>query len=161
MTTQTTLLIALVMTAAIASHAHAGMSGTSARVQEIAKAEAEAQAQAKAQPKAQARPQAPAAAPRSAPEPQAAPSGGRFDGSWAVSTSPGCGLAARSSVEVIGGRISAPSLSGNVDSAGNVRTVARGGGLSVISTGRISPTTGSGTYRVSNGCTGTWTSSKV
>jgi hypothetical protein len=157
MTKQTTFLVALAMTAAITSQAHAGMSGTSARVQEIANSEAEAQVQ----PKAQARPQAPAAAPRGAPEPQARPSGGSFDGSWSVSTSPGCGLAARSSVEVIGGRISAPGLSGSVDPAGNVRTVARGGGLSVISTGRTSPTFGSGTYRVSNGCTGTWTSSKA
>jgi len=64
-------------------------------------------------------------------------------------------------VQVRGGRISGQGLSGSIDAAGNVRTVARGGGLSVISTGRASGATASGGYRVSNGCTGTWTASKA
>lgn len=160
MAKQTTFLIALAIAAAVTSQAHAGMSGTSARVQQITASEAQAavQAQPQAQPSPQAAPQ------RRAPtrqEQAARPSGNAFDGIWSVRTSPGCGLSPRSAVEVVRGRISAPGLSGSVDPSGKVRTVAHGGGLSVISTGHTSPTSGSGTYEVSNGCSGTWTSSKV
>ena len=164
MTKQGTFLIALLMTAAIGSQAQAGMSGTSARVEQITKSEAQAavqapQAQPQARPQVQAAPQQRRVPARQ--EQAARPSGSNFDGVWSVTASPGCGLAARSAVEVIRGRISAPGLSGSVDPSGKVRTVAHGGGLSVISTGHTSPTSGSGTYEVSNGCTGTWTSRKV
>ena len=161
MTKQGTFLIALLTTAAIGSQAHAGMSGTSARVEQITNSEAQAAVQA-SQP--QARPQQAAPQQRRAParpEQAARPSGSSFDGIWSVTNSPGCGLAPRSAVEVIRGRISGPGLSGKVDPSGSVRTVAHGGGLSVISTGHTSPTSGSGTYEVSNGCTGTWTARKV
>jgi hypothetical protein len=161
MTKQGTFLIVLLMTAAIGSQAHAGMSGTSARVEQITNSEAQAAVQA-SQP--QARPQQAAPQQRRAParpEQAARPSGSNFDGIWSVTNSPGCGLARRSAVEVIRGRISGPGLSGKVDPSGSVRTVAHGGGLSVISTGHTSPTSGSGTYEVSNGCTGTWTARKV
>jgi hypothetical protein len=162
MTKQGTFLIALLMTAAIGSQAYAGMSGTSARVQQITNSEAQAAVQA---PQPQARPQVQSAAQqRRAParqEQAARPSGSTFDGIWSVTNSPGCGLAPRSAVEVVRGRISGPGISGIVHPSGSVRTVAHGGGLSVISTGRTSPTSGSGTYEVSNGCTGTWTARKV
>lgn len=163
MTKQTTLLIALLVAAATGSQAHAGMSGTSARVQETNNTEAQAAVQAKPQRSPLARPEAavPPQRPAARQEQGARPSGSAFDGIWSVRTSPGCGLAPRSAVEVVRGRISAPGLSGSVDPSGRVRTVAHGGGLSVISTGHTSPTSGSGTYEVSNGCTGTWTSSKV
>lgn len=159
MTKQGSFLIALLMSAAIGSQAHAGMSGTSARVQQITNSEAQAAAQA-----SPTQPQAGPALQQRAPSRQeqaARPSGSNFDGIWSVTASPGCGLARRSAVEVVRGRISGPGLSGRVDPSGKVRTVAHGGGLSVISTGHTSPTSGSGTYEVSNGCTGTWTSRKV
>ena len=149
---QTTFVIALAIAAAVASQAHAGMSGTSDRVQQMTNSEARATAPTQPHLQLQAPPQ------RQAP---AAPSGGNFDGRWAVSSSPGCGLSARSAVQVKQGRISGPSLNGSIDAAGNVRTVARGGGLSVVSTGRASGAVASGSYRVSNGCTGTWTASKA
>ena len=162
MTKQGTFLVALLITAAIGSQAHAGMSGTSARVQQITNSEAQAEVQT---PPAQAQPQVqPAPQQRRAPARQkqaARPSGSSFDGIWSVTNSPGCGLARRSAVEVVRGRISGPGLSGRVDPSGSVRTVAHGGGLSVIGTGPASPTSGSGTYEVSNGCTGTWTARKV
>jgi hypothetical protein len=124
MTKQGTFLIALLMTAAIGSQAHAGMSGTSARVEQITNSEAQAAVQA-SQP--QARPQQAGPQQRRAParpEQAARPSGSSFDGIWSVTNSPGCGLAPRSAVEVIRGRISGPGLSGKVDPSGSVRTVA-------------------------------------
>jgi hypothetical protein len=145
-----------------APHAQAGMSGTSRRVEQQSATEAQAAVQSpppSAQPVAQAPVQALPAPAR--PEQAAQPDVRAFDGVWAVATSPGCGLLARSSVQVRRGRITGEYLSGSIDAGGNVRTIARGGGISVISKGHSSVTTGSGTYRVSTGCTGTWTSRKV
>jgi hypothetical protein len=158
--TRTYLAVALLL-ASIGS-AHAGMSGTSARVQQHAISEAQGAVQAPppaANPVAQApqRQQGPARQ----QQPQARPSGGNFDGVWATTASPGCGLAARSAVEIVRGRISGSGISGSVTPSGQVRTVAHGGGASVISTGRIVGNSASGTYEVSNGCIGTWTASKV
>jgi hypothetical protein len=150
-------LLALLATAAISSQAQAGMSGTSERVQQqtITQAQASAPPQPKQQVQAQQR--------RSVARQEQAPrsSGGSFDGIWAVASSPGCGLVARSAVQVIRGRISGDGVSGSIDASGNVRTVGYGGGLSVISKGRVSGTSGSGTYEVSNGCTGTWVAQKA
>ena len=95
------------------------------------------------------------------PEQAGQPSGGGFDGNWAVASSPGCGLVARSAVRVARGRIRGQGVSGSIDASGNVRTVSYGGGLSVISKGRVSGTSGSGTYRVSTGCTGTWVAQRA
>jgi hypothetical protein len=151
-------LAALVAAAVGAPHAQAGMSGTSSRVEQ--QAAAEAQAAVQTAPSA-ARP---AAQPpvQSIPVPAAArPNVSAFDGVWAVATSPGCGLLARSAVQVRRGRITGEYLRGSIDATGNVSTIARGGGISVISKGHSSATAGSGTYRVSTGCTGTWTSRKV
>ena len=161
MTKGKTYLAIALLAATIGSHqAQAGMSGTSARVEQQNVSQAQGAIQAPppaAIPVVQALArQAPARQPQ-----QARPSGASFDGVWAVSASPGCGLAESSAVEVVRGRIVAPGVSGSVDSAGNVRTVGHGGGLSVISTGRTGLTAGSGTYTVSNGCTGTWTSRKA
>lgn len=83
-----------------------------------------------------------------------------FDGTWDVRSSPGCALLARSSVSVSEGRIRGPGVSGSIDAEGNVQTLGRGGSLSVVSTGKVSGEGGSGTYRVSNGCTGTWAARK-
>ena len=158
---KTYLVLALLMAAVGSDQAQAGMSGTSARVQQISNSEAQAAVHA---PPPAARPQVQAPQ-RQQQQPQRQqsqqPSGGNFDGVWAVSSSPGCGLDERSAVEVRNGRVIAPGLSGSVDAKGNVRTVFHGGGVSIISTGRSGPTQGSGTYTVSNGCTGTWTSQKA
>lgn len=151
-------LAALVAVTVGAPQAQAGMSGTSSRVEQQAAAEAQAAVQSPL-PATQPVAQAPA---RAAPAPAAAqPDVRAFDGVWAVATSPGCGLLARSSVQVRRGRITGEYLSGSIDASGNVHTVARGGGISVISKGHSSATAGSGTYRVSTGCTGTWISRKV
>ena len=83
-----------------------------------------------------------------------------FDGTWEVRTSPGCATLTRSAVSVSRGKIRGPGVSGKVDPAGNVRTVGRAGFLSIVSTGRVGERTGSGVYRQSDGCTGTWQARK-
>lgn len=83
-----------------------------------------------------------------------------FDGTWEVRTSPGCATLTRSTVSVSRGKIRGPGVSGKVDPAGNVRTVGRAGFLSIVSTGRVGERTGSGVYRQSDGCTGTWQARK-
>lgn len=158
MTHHKTFALVALLAATIGSHqAQAGMSGTSARLQQQTISQAQGSVQAPVRPVAQA-PVRPAPVRR---EQAARPSAGNFDGVWAVASSPGCGLAARSAVRVVRGRIVGDGVSGSVDASGNVRTVSYGGGLSVISKGHVSGAAGSGTYEVSNGCTGTWVSQKV
>jgi hypothetical protein len=154
MTRKVHLLLALLMSAAIGSQAQAGMSGTSERVQQ--QNSTQARAAVPAQP--QTLPQRRGIVHQ---ERAAQPSSGSFDGIWAVRSSPGCGLVARSAVRVTRSRIIGDGVSGSIDASGNVRTVGYGGGLSVISKGRASGTSASGTYEVSNGCTGTWTAQKA
>ena len=156
---KTVFLLALLLTAAIGSHqAEAGMSGMSDRVQRLNAAEAQASLPPPAKPVVQA-PSRPAPV---RPEQSASrPSVGAFDGTWAVSSSPGCDLAARSAVQVSRGRIVGQGVSGSVDANGNVRTIGYGEGISVVSQGRVSGAAGSGTYSVSNGCTGTWVAQKA
>jgi hypothetical protein len=154
---KTLMLLAFLAATIVSQSANAGMSGTSARVEQQSAKETQAAIQAPAAKPVVQGPVRPAPARRDqAPQ----PTGGNFDGVWATRASPGCGLAEHGAVQISRGRIAGQGLSGSVDANGNVRTVARGGGLSVSSTGRIGPTTGSGTYTVSNGCTGTWTAQK-
>ena len=146
--------LALLATAAVSSQARAGMSGTSERIEQQNITQAQAGV-----PQQQA--QAPQRRSVARPEQPGQPSGGGFDGTWAVASSPGCGLVARSAVRVARGRIRGRGVNGSIDASGNVRTVSYGGGLSVVSKGRVSGTSGSGTYQVSTGCTGTWVAQKA
>jgi hypothetical protein len=157
MTNRTLYFAFALLATAASSQAQAGMSGTSERLQQLNTTQAQAAVPAQPKPPAQAQQRRSVARPEQA----ARRSGGSFDGIWAVASSPGCGLVARSAVQVTRNRISGDSVSGTIDAAGNVRTVSYGGGLSVISKGRVSGTTGSGTYEVSNGCTGTWAAQKA
>ena len=84
--------------------------------------------------------------------------GGNFDGAW-VAQSQGCG----GSIErftISGGRISGELSSGSVSPNGSTTSGGSVSGLSWSSSGRFSGNSGSGTYRRSDGCSGTWTASK-
>ncbi len=85
--------------------------------------------------------------------------GGNFDGAWMV-TSVGCGGTTTGAVVVTSGRIIAEGVSGTVSSGGGVRTVGNFNGVSVISSGRLSGRSGSGNFRRSDGCAGSWSASK-
>jgi hypothetical protein len=86
--------------------------------------------------------------------------GSSFDGAWAV-TSVGCGGTTSGATVVTSGRVIAEGVSGTVSPNGSVRTFGHGeGGITYTGAGRLSGRSGSGTFRRSDGCSGTWTASK-
>jgi hypothetical protein len=85
---------------------------------------------------------------------------GNFDGAWAVSSmGTPCGSAAETLV-ISSGRISGQLSSGQVSPNGSTTSSGSAGGLSWNSTGRFSARSGSGSFRRSDGCVGTWSASK-
>jgi hypothetical protein len=86
-------------------------------------------------------------------------SGGNFDGAWIV-VAVGCGGSSRTAVVVTSGKIIGEGLTGSISPNGASRSVGNYSGITVISTGHASGRSGSGTFRRSDGCSGTWTSSK-
>jgi len=85
--------------------------------------------------------------------------GGNFDGAWIVN-SVGCGGTSRGAVVVTSGRIIGEGVSGTVSGSGGVRTVGNFSGVTVTSSGHLSGRNGSGAFRRSDGCNGSWTASK-
>ena len=85
--------------------------------------------------------------------------GGNFDGAWMV-TSVGCGGTTTGAVVVTSGRVIAQGVSGTVSSSGGVRTLGNFNGVAVTSSGRLSSRSGSGSFRRSDGCNGSWSASK-
>jgi hypothetical protein len=85
--------------------------------------------------------------------------GGNFDGAWVV-VSIGCGATSTGAVVVTSGRIVGDGLSGTVSPSGAARSVGNYNGVTVVSSGHVSGRSGSGTFRRSDGCSGTWTSTK-
>jgi hypothetical protein len=85
--------------------------------------------------------------------------GGNFDGAWIV-VAVGCGGSSRTAVVVTSGKIIGEGLTGSISPNGASRSVGNYSGTTVISTGHASGRSGSGTFRRSDGCSGTWTSSK-
>jgi hypothetical protein len=84
---------------------------------------------------------------------------GNFDGAWVVN-SVGCGSTSTGAVVVTSGRIIGEGLTGTVSPNGAARSVGNYNGVTVISSGHVSGRSGAGTFRRSDGCSGTWTSSK-
>jgi hypothetical protein len=88
--------------------------------------------------------------------------GGNFDGTWA-SASQGrttCSDRVTDVVTIAGGQMVGTGFTGRVTGSGSVSGVWAGSGLSATVSGRLSGRSGSGTYRRSDGCAGTWTLSK-
>jgi hypothetical protein len=98
--------------------------------------------------------------PRSAPR-RSGGGGGNFDGAWIVN-SVGTTCSGSSTTAVVGssGKIIGQGLSGTISANGNSRSVGNYDGITVISTGHASGRSGSGTFKRSDGCVGTWTSTK-
>jgi hypothetical protein len=82
-----------------------------------------------------------------------------FDGVWLV-TAAGCGSTTTSTVVITSGRLIFEGGSGTINAAGVSHGVGVYNGVTVTSTGRASGRSGYGTFRTSDGCTGTLTSSK-
>ena len=63
-------------------------------------------------------------------------------------------------VVVTSGKIIGGNARGTVSPDGRVYATTNDNGITVITTGRLSGRNGGGTFRQSDGCTGTWTASK-
>ena len=88
--------------------------------------------------------------------------GGNFDGTWA-SASQGrttCSDRTTDVVTISGGRMSGTGFTGRVSGSGSVSGIWAGSGISATVSGRLSGSHGSGSFRRSDGCVGTWTLSK-
>jgi hypothetical protein len=86
--------------------------------------------------------------------------GGNFDGAWVVnSVGTPCG-SSTTAIVVTSGKIIGDGLSGTVSPSGAASSVGNYGSITVISSGHFSSRSGSGTFRRSDGCTGTWAVSK-
>ncbi|ANW02544.1 hypothetical protein [Bradyrhizobium icense] len=87
--------------------------------------------------------------------------GNTFDGAWIVqSRGVTCQGTSSNAVVVTSGKIIGQSARGTVSTDGRVYGTSSGNGITVITTGRLSGRSGGGTFRQSDGCTGTWTASK-
>jgi hypothetical protein len=101
-----------------------------------------------------------------ADEPRRAPrkSGGganNFDGAWMVyGRGVTCNGTSSNAVVVTSGKIIGETARGTVSPDGKVYGTSSGNGLTIITTGRLSGRSGGGTFRQSDGCTGTWTAAK-
>ena len=63
-------------------------------------------------------------------------------------------------VVVTSGKIIGGNARGTVSPDGRVHATTNDSGITVITTGKLSGRSGGGTFRQSDGCTGTWTASK-
>ncbi|MBW7973248.1 hypothetical protein HYH08_27640 [Bradyrhizobium sp. BR 10289] len=81
--------------------------------------------------------------------------GSSVDGAWIV-TSVGCGGTGSGAIVVTSGRIIGEGLTGSVSANGSARSVFQANGLTSIGSGHLSGRSGSGTFRRSDGCNGTW-----
>ena len=87
--------------------------------------------------------------------------GNPYDGAWIVT---GVGVTCQGSssnaIVITSGKIIGQTARGTVSPSGVVNGIAQGSGLTMITTGRLSGRSGGGTFRQSDGCSGTWTASK-
>ena len=87
--------------------------------------------------------------------------GNNFDGAWMVySRGVTCQGTSSNAVVVTSGKIIGQTARGTVSPDGRVYGTSSGNGITVITTGRLSGRSGGGTFRQSDGCSGTWTASK-
>lgn len=86
-------------------------------------------------------------------------SSGGFDGAWMV-TSIGCGGSTTGAVVISSGKVIGEGVRGTVSAAGSVSTFGQGDGVTFTGAGRLSGRSGSGTWRRSDGCGGSWSSTK-
>ena len=86
---------------------------------------------------------------------------GNFDGTWnSASFGRTCPDRATDVVTISGGRMSGTGFSGRVSGTGAVSGLWAGNGISATVSGHMSGNRGSGTFRRSDGCVGTWTLSR-
>jgi hypothetical protein len=84
---------------------------------------------------------------------------GNFDGAW-IFTSAGCSGAGSTPGIISGGRLTIQNGGGRVNPNGAFRGFAAGNGLTLVAVGRLSGTSGGGSFNRSDGCIGRWTAIK-
>lgn len=83
-----------------------------------------------------------------------------FDGVWTfVGVSSG-NCSGSVTLTISGGRLVGEGYTGTVSANGAINVVGANNGISAVSTGRLSGTSGSGSYKQSDGCTSRWVASK-
>jgi len=83
-----------------------------------------------------------------------------FDGTWTfVGVSSG-NCSGSVTLKIVGGRLIGEGVSGTVSANGAINAVGAGNGITAVSTGRLSGTSGSGSYQQSDGCTSRWVAQK-
>jgi len=112
-----------------------------------------------AEPAPSARRSKPAEEPRSSSRRGGGGGGVSFDGAWMV-VSVGCGGTTSGAVVVTSGKVIGQGVTGTVSASGAVSTFGQGDGVTFTGSGRLGARSGSGSFRRSDGCGGTWTSSK-
>ena len=75
-------------------------------------------------------------------------------------TSIGCGGSTTGAVVISSGKVIGEGVSGTVSPSGSVSTHGQGQGVTFTGAGRLSGRSGSGTWRRSDGCGGSWSSAK-
>jgi hypothetical protein len=86
--------------------------------------------------------------------------GANFDGAWIANSQGNTCQGATQAFVVTSGRIIGEGLSGSISPNGAASSVGNYGSITAISSGRFSGRRGSGTFKRSDGCSGTWTASK-
>ncbi|WP_441239204.1 hypothetical protein [Bradyrhizobium sp. 930_D9_N1_4] len=92
--------------------------------------------------------------------PQRGGGGGNFDGAWTLTSAGATCAGSTDTVVVTSGKMVGQYGTGQVSPNGGVSGTGAAGGLSWTMSGRFSGRSGSGTFRRSDGCTGTWTGAK-
>ena len=86
--------------------------------------------------------------------------GGNFDGAWVLSSvGTPCG-SSTDTVVITSGRMVGQYGTGQVSPNGSTSGIGAAGGLTWSMSGRFTGRSGSGTFRRSDGCAGSWTGSK-
>jgi hypothetical protein len=86
--------------------------------------------------------------------------GSSFDGVWTfVGVSSG-NCSGSVTLSISGGRLIGEGVTGSVAPNGAIKAVGAANGVSGVSTGRLSGSTGSGTWQQSDGCSSRWTAQK-
>lgn len=156
--------IAVGFTLASVSHAAAQSGSIGGSIGKEDKSVSGSQAPA---PAARSLPQATQPAPRTKSASRSNSGGGggggtssSFDGTWTfVGVSSG-NCSGSVTLKIANGRLIGEGVSGTVASNGTLNAVGAANGISAVSTGRLSGTSGSGSYQQSDGCTSRWVAQK-
>ncbi len=83
-----------------------------------------------------------------------------FDGIWSINVESACAGSGAGSLRIRGGQVYGSNVRGTISPSGSLYATGRSAGMTQHSTGRLSGSSGGGSFRRADGCTGTWTASR-